>query len=657
MSDRDTSWGIEPVPERLRVLGGVDLALLWGNLGVSLLVVVAGAILVPALSLPDALVAILVGCLVGNLMLAVAGAIGAQARVPAMVLMRAPLGERGSYLPTVVNVVQCIGWTVFELLVIATAAAALSDELLGFEARWAWTLVFGAAALALGLLGPIGVVRTVIRRVAIWIVPLAVAYLAWWALTGGGLEDAWNRPGEGGLSTWQGIDIVVGVTVSWIPLAADYTRFARTGRGAFWGTGVGYFVPDALLLALGAVVLLTRDVADAASLPAAVAAGGIVALFALLALTVAETDEAFANAYSGAVSLQNLVPRAPQPLLIVLTTTLGTVGALVLELTSFQSFLFLLGSCFVPLFAVLLADWLAAGRRYEREDVFDAVPFRVGPIAGLGRRLRRLPVALADRAGVVGRPGRAARAARVGDRGDAAELRRVVRPRARARSATRRLSARYRARVSRIALVGNLAVDRVAGGPPRPGGGVYWAARAAAHVGADAVVVTRCAPADRDVALAPLEAFGFPVISVDAAETTAFSFHYEGDHRVMNVDAVGDDWSTSDLSGWAAPALADAEWVQVAGLLRSHFPTETVEALARDGRRLLLDAQGSLRRARDRPAPAGRRDRPLDVRAPGGPQAERGGGPGPRGRASRPSRCARWASARSSSRSARRARA
>ena len=380
MSERDTSWGIEPVPERLRVLGGLDLGLLWGNLGVSLLVVVAGAILVPALSLPAALVAIFVGCLIGNLMLAAAGAIGAQARVPAMVLMRAPLGERGSYLPTAVNVVQCVGWTIFELLVIATAAAALSDELFGFEARWAWTLVFGAAALVLGLLGPIGVVRVVIRRVAVWVVPLAVAYLAWWALTGGGLEDAWNRPGAGGFSTWQGIDIVVGVTVSWIPLAADYTRFARTPRGAFWGTGVGYFVPDALLLALGAVVLLTRDVADAAALPAAVAAGGLVALLALLALTVAETDEAFANAYSGAVSLQNLVPRAPQAALVVLTTALGTLGALVLELTSFQSFLLLLGSCFVPLFAVLLADWLASGRSYEATDVFSAPPFRSGAI-------------------------------------------------------------------------------------------------------------------------------------------------------------------------------------------------------------------------------------------------------------------------------------
>ena len=381
MSSRDTSWGIHPVPERLRVLGMLDLGLLWGNLGVSLLVVVAGAILVPALSLPDAILAILVGCLVGNLMLAIAGGIGAQTRVPAMVLMRAPLGERGSYLPTGINVLQCLGWTVFELLVIATAAAALSDELFGFEARWAWTVVFGAAALALGLLGPIGVVRTVIRRVAVWIVPLAVAYLGWWALTGGGLDEAWSRPGEGGLSTWQGIDIVVGVTVSWIPLAADYTRFARTPRAAFWGTGVGYFVPDALLLALGAVVLLTRDVGDAAALPAAVAAGGLVALLALVALTVAETDEAFANAYSGAVSLQNLFPWAPQRLLVVATTTIGIVGALVLELTSFQPFLFLLGSCFVPLFAVLLAQWLVSGRRIEADEVFEAEGVRVGMVA------------------------------------------------------------------------------------------------------------------------------------------------------------------------------------------------------------------------------------------------------------------------------------
>jgi sugar/nucleoside kinase (ribokinase family) len=151
--------------------------------------------------------------------------------------------------------------------------------------------------------------------------------------------------------------------------------------------------------------------------------------------------------------------------------------------------------------------------------------------------------------------------------------------------------------VSAIALIGNVCVDRVGGGPPRAGGGVFWAARAAAHIGADAVVITRCAPSDRDVVLAPLESFGLPVVCADAAETTGFSFHYEGEHRVMTVDAVGDDWTTTDLGGWAGEALGDAEWVHIGGLLRSHFPTDTIEALASGGRRLLFDAQGALRRA------------------------------------------------------------
>src|ERR671937_2995411 len=100
------SWGIEPVPERLRVLGFLDTLLLWGNLSVSLLVIVLGAFLVPALSLETALLAILVGALAGNLLLALAGMIGPDARVPGMVLLRAPLGQRGSYVPTVLNVAQ-----------------------------------------------------------------------------------------------------------------------------------------------------------------------------------------------------------------------------------------------------------------------------------------------------------------------------------------------------------------------------------------------------------------------------------------------------------------------------------------------------------------------------------------------------------------------
>ena len=96
--DDTPSWGIEPVPERLRVLGLLDTTLLWGSLGVSLLVLVAGTLLVPGLSLRAALLAILVGGLIGNAILGLAAMIGTDAGVPAMVLLRAPLGHRGSYL-------------------------------------------------------------------------------------------------------------------------------------------------------------------------------------------------------------------------------------------------------------------------------------------------------------------------------------------------------------------------------------------------------------------------------------------------------------------------------------------------------------------------------------------------------------------------------
>src|SRR5512133_1842542 len=124
------NWGITPVPQRLRVLGTLDTFLLWTNFGISILVLVSAAYF--ALSLKQALLATVLGALIGNTMLAVAALIGADARVPTMVLQRAPLGQRGCYLATGLNVLQCLGWSVFELIIIATAAAALSDRVFDF---------------------------------------------------------------------------------------------------------------------------------------------------------------------------------------------------------------------------------------------------------------------------------------------------------------------------------------------------------------------------------------------------------------------------------------------------------------------------------------------------------------------------------------------
>jgi NCS1 family nucleobase:cation symporter-1 len=374
------SWGITPVPQRLRVLGTLDTFLLWTNLGISLLVLVAAAYF--ALSVKQALLATLLGALIGNAMLGVAALIGADARVPTMVLQRAPLGRRGSYLATGLNVLQCLGWSVFELIIIATAAAALSDRIFDFRALWMWKLLFGGLATALALLGPIGFVRRFVRKVGIWAVAASVGYLAFWILRHGDLGTNWHRGGQGG-SFFAGMDLVIALSVSWIPLVADYTRFSTTRRAAFWGAGLGYLFPTLFQFGFGAILVLSHpsiDPANPGTVLTTIAAAGVASFLALLALTVDETDEAFANIYSTAVSIQNFVPEAPQRALIVACSVVATGGALVFDLTQYSQFLYLLGAFFVPLFGVLLADWVRRGLHYTPADVFEGPAVRPGMI-------------------------------------------------------------------------------------------------------------------------------------------------------------------------------------------------------------------------------------------------------------------------------------
>jgi putative hydroxymethylpyrimidine transporter CytX len=373
------NWGIEPVPERLRVLGVVDTTLLWLNLGISLLVLVLPAYF--DLPLRDALAATLVGGVIGNALLGLAALIGADARVPTMVLQRAPLGQRGSYLATGLNVLQCLGWAVFELIVIATAADLLFAKLFDVHVLWLWKVVFGTIAALMALLGPIGFVRRFVRKFAIWAVAASVVYLAWWIVDGAHVGRMWREGGHHG-SFWIAVDTVVAVTVSWAPLVADYTRFSRDRRSAFWGAGVGYLLPTFFQFGFGSILVLSRhvDAAHPELILTAIAGGGAAAALALLALTVDETDEAFANVYSAAVSTQNVVPRVSQRLLILTASVVATAGALAIDMRSYQRFLLLLGAVFVPLLGVLVADWLLRGAHYSAADVFGGPAVRPGPI-------------------------------------------------------------------------------------------------------------------------------------------------------------------------------------------------------------------------------------------------------------------------------------
>ena len=255
-----------------------------------------------------------------------------------------------------------------DALIIATGASALSQEVFGVGGLVFWKVIFGGVATALALLGPVGFVRRYIRKFAIWIVIASLLYLSWWSLHRGHVGRLWDQPGAHAF--WAGFDFVLASIISWTPLVADYTRFSRRDRDGLIGAGLGYFLPCIPLLGLGAVIALSRHIGDASGLLTAIAAGGAASVLALLALTVDESDEAFANVYSAGVSLQNILPRVSQRLLVSAAAAIATVGALLIDLRDYQPFLFLLGSFFVPLFGVVLADWLRSARSYTEERIF-----------------------------------------------------------------------------------------------------------------------------------------------------------------------------------------------------------------------------------------------------------------------------------------------
>jgi len=360
-------WGIEPVPEEHRILGFLDYFALWSSLGVGLLVLLAGTLLGPSLGLGQALLAIVVGTAIGVLLLALAGVIGSDHAIPTMVMLRPMLGIRGSYLPTILNIVQLIGWGAFEVIVMAEAANRITQQLFDFSNYLLWALFFAVWCTVLAIGGPLTVVRHWLEKFAIWPVYAITVYLTYYLFSHYDIGALLRQAGTGELPFWLAVDLVVAMPISWMPLVADYNRFARRTGQAFWGTYLGYFLANVWFYALGALFVLALKTADL--IPAIMAVtGGWVALVLIL---VDETDNAFADIYSAAVSGQNILSKAKQWWLAVAVGAVCFALAATVPIAQYEGFLLFIGSVFSPLFGVLAADYFVLRRRrYEVDELY-----------------------------------------------------------------------------------------------------------------------------------------------------------------------------------------------------------------------------------------------------------------------------------------------
>jgi purine-cytosine permease-like protein len=168
---------------------------------------------------------------------------------------------------------------------------------------------------------------------------------------------------------WPAVDVALAVAISWVPVAGDYARHSRSPRTAFGAAFVGYTVTQTACYALGIIAILSVWGAFIA-----VALGKLA--FAVLAIR--EIDQSFCDVYSTAVSTQNLRPQWDRRVLALIVGTGATLLALLFHIGNYQNFLYLIGSVFVPLFAVAAVDFFLVSR--QRWDVSEHSRLRVVPV-------------------------------------------------------------------------------------------------------------------------------------------------------------------------------------------------------------------------------------------------------------------------------------
>lgn len=348
----------DPIPAEspARHLQGWDFFYLWAGAGIALTEIWAGGLLAP-LGLPLGLLAILLGHVLGNTPLALAGWIGSRRGVAAMASTRAALGSAGSTGPAVLNVIQLVGWTGVMLWVGGEAANRLAS---GFGSRTFWVILGGLLTTGWALGGHRFWKK--LQALAVLLLAALAAWMTWLALQHYGGRELWHRPPAGGLSFMGGLDLVIAMPVSWIPLAADYARYARRPGPAAAGTWLGYFVAGCWMYAVGLMVALATGSTTPDAMIMDLMAGQGLAMAALAIVLVSTFTTTFLDIFSNAVSVRSITSRWSERRVILATGVTGTGVALALNPLHYEHFLLLIGSAFCPLFGVVLADYFLVRR-------------------------------------------------------------------------------------------------------------------------------------------------------------------------------------------------------------------------------------------------------------------------------------------------------
>jgi putative hydroxymethylpyrimidine transporter CytX len=342
-------------------------AFLWSGAAISIAEILTGGFIAP-LGFKLGVTAIILGHLIGTAIFAFGGVIGTREKVPSITSTRISFGLYGTYLFSILNVLQLVGWTAVMVKSAAESLNLISKTLWSINNATLWSIAIGVLTALWIIFGMTGFKK--INSVAVTLLFLLTVVLGWIIFRSGELFSA---PAGDGISFGGALELSVVMPISWLPLIADYTRFAKNEKQGAWGSFLGYFLGSSWMFIIGlGAAIVSKDPDPSAML---LAANLGISAFGIVVLSTVTTT--FMDAYSAGVTFLNIMPKLSEKSASVAMTVIGTIAALIFPIDSYTSFLYAIGSVFAPLFAVLLTDYFIIKKQTK---IMDKLLLNIGAV-------------------------------------------------------------------------------------------------------------------------------------------------------------------------------------------------------------------------------------------------------------------------------------
>lgn len=368
------------VPHSQRYGSVRSLFTLWFGANMQVTAIAAGAITVAVgVPLPWALLAIVVGNLVGAVFMALHSAQGPRLGIPQMIQSRAQFGYLGAVLPLLLVLLMYVGYFASSAVLTGQAVSSwlglpVDTSIIASNAVTAVLAVYGyrllhAAEKWLSLLSGIGFLILSVQLVR------HVGVGHWSA---GGFSWGPFLLATAIAATWQ---------LTYAPYVADYSRYLPADtpvRSSFWYTYAGTVLASVWMFAFGAVATAAAAKAfDGGSVDFIVGQAGTATWAFFLVIIAGNIAVNALNLYGMFMSAsttitvfaRNSIDVTVRTVIILVAAAAGTTIAITGRsdfLDNFTNFILLLTYFLIPWTSINLVDfYLVRKERYAIDDIFD----------------------------------------------------------------------------------------------------------------------------------------------------------------------------------------------------------------------------------------------------------------------------------------------